>query len=77
MNKSRYDVKYLTEIKGFVEVHVSADGRMLWLYDSETSALKAKSIAIARNIRCGKYIYKMLWEQEQKMPAFNIELFYA
>lgn len=53
---SREASKYLSEQNGFVGAHILQDGRMLWLYDTENNAKRAKNNAESKGIVCGKHI---------------------
>ena len=67
---SRKAAEYITKMEGFLAVHLPDTWHTLWIFDSENNAKKAKNLAEAKGIKCGREIAKIYVEKRylEKKP---------
>ena len=64
MKRSRQAVEYIKSQPGFIGVHFPEPKHSLWIFDDENNAKKAKNLAEAKGIVCGKECVKMFVEKQ-------------
>lgn len=53
---SRQAANYISNLEGFVGIHIGPDGRNVWLFDTENHAKVARNMMRSKGIECGKHI---------------------
>ena len=61
LKASRTAVEYMSNLQGFVAVHVEPKhGRLTWFFDSENNAKVARNLAESHGIQCGTNVCRFV-----------------
>jgi len=69
LEESRMAVDFLTNCKGFIALNNIEEGYSVWFYDSYENARKARNLAGAQGIQCGKNIGRFKWDGKEEVIA--------
>lgn len=61
---SRQAAKYISKQPGFLAVHLPDARHTLWVFDTENNAKKAKNLATAKGIVCGREVVSFFVEKK-------------